>query len=54
MLINEYSRKLPDFDPEAEGYSKRNAVFLGEASQSAYGSPNANDPSGMQAWPKTA
>jgi triacylglycerol lipase len=42
--------KLTDFDAEAEGYSTRNALFLGEASQAAYASPDAGDPNGMQAW----
>lgn len=50
MLLSEYSMKLADFDSEADGYSKRNALFLGEASQAAYASPDAGDPNGMQAW----
>lgn len=50
MLISEYKMKLTGFEPEAEGYSKQNALFLAEASQAAYASPEASDPNGMQAW----
>ena len=50
MLLSDYTMKLKDFDPEADTYSKRNALFLGEASQAAYASPDADDPNGMQAW----
>ena len=54
MLLIEYTTKLTGFNPEGDGYSKRNAVFLGEASQAAYGSPDASDPNGMQAWARMA
>ena len=54
MLLNQYTLKVTDFDEQAEGYSKRNALFLGEASQAAYGSPEAGHPLGMQAWAKMA
>jgi triacylglycerol lipase len=50
MLLTDYTMKLTDFDPEADTYSRRNALFLGEASQAAYASPEAGDPNGMQAW----
>jgi hypothetical protein len=46
MPLNGYSMKLTDCD----GYSKRNTLFLGEASQAAYAIPEADDPNGMQAW----
>ena len=37
MLLNQYTLKVTDFDEQAEGYSKRNALFLGEATLMAIG-----------------